>query len=74
MKLIERKQNEKGLWDCPVCGHFVFDSRFSNEICPFCKWEDDTVFKQNNSIDNANHMSIEEYRKLYLKSLKKKER
>ena len=61
------KDNYKSMKKCPVCNNDTFDERnFDYEICKECFWEYDPIQIENpNYFGGANHLSLNEYKKLY---------
>lgn len=48
---------------CPICNRYMLDSY---TICSGCNWEYEELLDENEE-SSANHMSINEYRKMYKK-------
>lgn len=57
------KDNYKSMKKCPVCKNDIFDDY---DICRECFWEYDPIQVENpNYFGGANHLSLNEYKKLY---------
>ena len=54
-------------YDCPCCGaEGVYEEERMFEICPVCRWEDDSVQYDDPDYDvGANHVSLNEARKAF---------
>ena len=69
---LDSKKQKTSSHLCPICGRHKFKQLYSYEICPYCGWEDDGS-KESDSEERigVNGMTVCEYKKEYLKLLKK---
>ena len=61
---MEKSKNQK----CGCCGNYSlpYDSHY--EICDICGWQQDRTFEEKpDSAGGANELSLNEYKKWYLK-------
>lgn len=51
---------------CPVCGQYEFEFEGDSDICPNCKWENDSLqTREPDYKGGANRMSLNEAREAY---------
>ena len=73
MKSTSKKGYRKTPHMCPVCGKYQFSDKFSFDICPYCRWEDDGLQEEEPDYEGgANILSLNQAKKKYLESLNKK--
>ncbi|WP_082172204.1 CPCC family cysteine-rich protein [Methylobacterium indicum] len=54
---------------CPCCGNLTIEDLGTYELCSVCGWEDDPIQSINPKyFGGANKDSLEEHKKLYLRS------
>lgn len=58
---------------CPVCGKYEFKEENDFDICPYCGWENDSLYldNPNEDVGGPNEGSINECRKIYQENLRK---
>lgn len=59
----------EGKINCPVCGKYEFEEIGDYDICEVCGWENDGLQMKNPNLKGgANRESLNEARKIYIKT------